>query len=106
VSPHTDAVKILMAESTIFGDFIESADWLKLREVGLVYTLPSRVAAAVGGQSARLSVSGRNLLTITGYSGTDPEVSSTFNNGSLSIGADYFTVPQARQLLVGFDIGW
>ena len=106
VNPQTDAVKILMAESTIFGDFIESADWLKLREVGLVYTLPTRVAAAVGGRSARLSVSGRNLLTITGYSGTDPEVSSTFDQGSLSIGADYFTVPQARQLLVGFDIGW
>ena len=106
VNPQTDPVKILMAQSTIFGDFIESADWLKLREVGLVYTLPASIAAAVGGQSARLSVSGRNLLTITGYSGTDPEVSSTFDQGSLSIGADYFTVPQARQLLVGFDIGW
>lgn len=106
VNPQTDAVKILVAESNIYGDFIEKADWFKLREVGLVYTLPDRVAGLVGGSSARLSVSGRNLLTITGYSGTDPEISSTFNEGSLSIGADYFTVPQARQFIVGFDIGW
>ncbi|HEY0970759.1 MAG TPA: TonB-dependent receptor [Gemmatimonadales bacterium] len=106
VNPKTDAVNILLAESRIFGDFIESADWLKLREVGLVYTLPGRVSAMVGGRTARLSVSARNILTITGYSGTDPEISSTFDEGSLSIGADYFTVPQARQFLVGFDIGW
>ncbi len=106
VKPTSDAVNILLAESRIFGDFMEKADWLKLREVGLVYTLPAGLSRLVGGQSARLSLSARNLLTITGYSGTDPEISSTFNNGSLSIGADYFTVPQARQFLVGFDIGW
>jgi len=106
VTPKTDAVKILVAESNIFGDFIESADWLKLREVGVTYMLPERLAARVGGRTARLSVSARNLLTITGYSGTDPEISSTFDAGSLSIGADYFTVPQARQLIFGFDLGW
>ena len=106
VNPQTDAVKILVAESNIFGDYIEKADWFKLREVGVVYTLPSAFASKVGGRSARLSVSARNLLTITSYSGTDPEISSTFDQGSLSIGADYFTVPQARQFLVGFDIGW
>jgi TonB-dependent SusC/RagA subfamily outer membrane receptor len=106
VNPQTDAVKILIAESNIFGDYIESADWLKLREVGVTYTLPERLVAPIGARSARLSVSGRNLLTITGYSGTDPEISSTFNQGSLSIGADYFTVPQARQLIFGFDLGW
>ncbi|MHB1224167.1 MAG: TonB-dependent receptor domain-containing protein [Gemmatimonadaceae bacterium] len=106
VNPQSDAVKILQAESRIFGDFIERADWLKLREVGLVYTLPAGVSSLVGGQSARLSLSARNILTITGYSGTDPEISSTFDEGSLSIGADYFTVPQARQFLIGFDIGW
>ena len=106
VNPQTDAVKILIAESNIFGDYIESADWLKLREVGVTYTLPGRLSGIVGGRTARLSVSARNLLTITGYSGTDPEISSTFNAGSLSIGADYFTVPQARQVIFGFDIGW
>ena len=86
------------------------AAWRAAKALGyrrlITYTLPEFLVAPMGASSARVSLSGRNLLTITGYSGTDPEISSTFNQGSLSIGADYFTVPQARQLLFGFDIGW
>ena len=102
--PKTDAVKILIAKSNIFGDYIERADWLKLREVGLAYALPNALAGRLGASQARLSLSARNLFTLTGYSGTDPEISSTFSAGSLSIGADYFTVPQPRQLVFGLDV--
>ncbi|HET7275192.1 MAG TPA: TonB-dependent receptor [Longimicrobiaceae bacterium] len=102
--PQTEPVKQLIAQARIFGDYIEGADWLKMREVTLTYTLPEGVAGMVGSDRARLSVSARNLFTITEYSGTDPEVSSTYTNGSLSIGADYFTVPQPRQLVFGVDV--
>jgi len=59
----------------------------------------------IGARSARVVLSGQNLLTFTGYTGSDPEVSSTFGNGNnLSIGADYFTVPPARQFMFGLGL--
>lgn len=103
VSPKTDPVKILIAKSNIFGDFIEDADWFKVREVGLTYRLPDGLVQFLSADQASLTVTGRNLLTLTKYSGTDPETSSTYESGSLSVGADYFTVPQARQLMFVLD---
>jgi len=103
VNPQTDAVKILQARAQIFGDFIEEADWWKLREVGISYSLPLSLISPIGADFGRLTLTGRNLLTWTKYSGTDPETSSTYEAGSLSVGADYFTVPQARQLMVVVD---
>jgi TonB-dependent SusC/RagA subfamily outer membrane receptor len=103
VDPQSDAVKILQAKSRIFGDFIEDADWWKLREVGISYSLPQNLVGPVGADFGRVTLTGRNLLTLTGYSGTDPETSSTYQSGSLSVGADFFTVPQARQLMLVLD---
>ncbi|HLU24429.1 MAG TPA: TonB-dependent receptor [Longimicrobiales bacterium] len=98
-------VRKFIERHRIYGDFIEPADWFKVREVVAAYTLPSEWAARFGASSARVVVSGQNLLTITRYSGSDPEVSSTFGNGNnLSIGADYFTVPPSRQVMFGLSL--
>lgn len=61
--------------------FIEDATYLKLRELQVRYNLvPNQVAALgltrLGLQRAAVGVVGRNLLTLTGYSGFDPEVGS------------------------------
>src|SRR5207253_1520926 len=59
----------------VTGNFIESASFLKLREVTLSYELPpSAIRSLFGGRSARLSLSARNLFTVTDYTGLDPEV--------------------------------
>jgi TonB-linked SusC/RagA family outer membrane protein len=56
--------------------YIEDGDYLKLDNVTIGYTFGEgalgRVSNVLSG--ARLYVSGRNLLTITGYKGMDPEV--------------------------------
>ncbi|MGM0670153.1 MAG: TonB-dependent receptor plug domain-containing protein, partial [Gemmatimonadota bacterium] len=103
VNPQSAPVKILQRKSQIFGDFIEDADWLKLREVGISYSLPQNLINHIGAGFGRVTLTGRNLLTFTKYPGTDPETSSTYEAGSVSVGADYFTVPQARQLMVVVD---
>jgi TonB-dependent starch-binding outer membrane protein SusC len=105
-NPQTEAVKQFLHGplNSHFGDYIEKADWLKVREIGASWTLPARLAGRMGADHAELTLAGRNLLTFTGYSGTDPEISSTFENGSLSVGADYFTVPQSRQVVFGVNV--
>ncbi|MEO6684084.1 MAG: outer membrane beta-barrel protein, partial [Ginsengibacter sp.] len=58
--------------------WVEDGSYLKLREVAVGYTFPSSIVnvfkGAVKGISAK--VIGRNLLTVTNYSGYDPEVGS------------------------------
>ena len=64
---------------------------MKLRELSVAYSLPKRLASQLGPvRSLTLSLSGRNLLTLTNYSGLDPEVS---NFGNQPIGRNYDVAP-------------
>jgi outer membrane receptor protein involved in Fe transport len=71
--------------------YIEDASFVKLREVSLFYNLPEDVVAKIGWLSSlQFSLSGRNLLTFTDYSGLDPEVS---NFGNQALGRNYDVAP-------------
>ncbi|TVP42129.1 MAG: TonB-dependent receptor [Gemmatimonadales bacterium] len=101
---HPDVTRF-MAEQGIYGENIEDADWLKLRELSASYALPTSLSQRMGASSVRLTAAGRNLLTFSRYSGADPEVSATFSSGNnLSIGADFFTVPPSRQFVFGINM--
>ncbi|MEP6492048.1 MAG: SusC/RagA family TonB-linked outer membrane protein [bacterium] len=56
--------------------YIENGDYWKLDNVTLGYSLGPALLSHLSGSvtNARLYVSGRNLLTLTGYKGMDPEV--------------------------------
>ncbi len=71
--------------------YVEDATFVKLREVSAAYDLPNKVAEQLGPlKTMQISVSARNLLTLTNYSGLDPEVS---NFGSQPIGRNYDVAP-------------
>ncbi|HEX4419515.1 MAG TPA: SusC/RagA family TonB-linked outer membrane protein [Kofleriaceae bacterium] len=71
--------------------YIEDASFVKLRELAVVYTLPKHLVDQLGPiKTLSASLTGRNLLTLTGYSGLDPEVS---NFGGQSIGRNYDVAP-------------
>jgi hypothetical protein len=60
--------------------FVEDAGYVKLREVAASYRLPSAAIAPLGRfgvTQLQLSLVGRNLLTLTDYTGYDPEVGNT-----------------------------
>jgi len=80
----------------------EDASYLRLQNVSLGYNLPDRVAKKVHTRGIRVYVSGQNLLTITGYSGYNPEVS--LRNSSTRPGEDYGTYPLARIFSTGLNI--
>ncbi|MDA8692505.1 TonB-dependent receptor [Saprospiraceae bacterium] len=76
--------------------FVEDGSYLRLKNVAIGYSLPSRLMENVGFSSARVSLSAQNLLTFTNYSGLDPEV-SYFGSGGESRGDD--------NIIVGHDFG-
>jgi TonB-linked SusC/RagA family outer membrane protein len=59
--------------------YVEDGDYWKLDNATLGYTLGNRVLGPLSQsmRNARIYVSGRNLLTLTGYKGLDPEVPTT-----------------------------
>jgi hypothetical protein len=84
-------------------DFVEDGSWVRLRYATLAYSFPKRFFAKTPITNLQLSVTGRNLILITDYSGVDPEVSSAGAGvgGSGSFGLDNMGVPSTR----GIDFG-
>ena len=87
--------------------FVESADFVKLREVSIRYTVPEdRLPSALlqaGLTQATINFIGRNLKTWTDYKGFDPEVGVDSFGGSAVVGrVDEWFVPNFRS--VGIDV--
>jgi TonB-linked SusC/RagA family outer membrane protein len=87
--------------------FIQSATYFKLREVTLGYTLPASAYSWTGARDARVSVSGRNLLVVTGdkYTGMDPEVSN-FGNQPVARNIEVAQYPRSRSFWFTLSVGF
>lgn len=87
--------------------YLEDASYVKLREVTLAYTIPEHLVGRVWGaaQYAIISVSGRNLLTFTDYTGLDPEVSN-FGNQNIARNIDVAPFPPSRSFWFSVHLGF
>jgi hypothetical protein len=72
--------------------------------VNLTYQLSRDLASRFGAQSARVSLSGRNLWIISGYNGYDPEV----NNGGNFVArfVDLAPYPPSRSIFFSVELGY
>jgi hypothetical protein len=85
---------------------IESGSYLRLNTVTLGYTLPKELLNKVKIGNIRVYGSIYNALTLTGYSGLDPDVNSNQNLNSSRYptpGLDWGTYPRARQFVIGLN---
>jgi TonB-dependent starch-binding outer membrane protein SusC len=83
---------------------VEKADFLRVRNITLGYRLPSSLIRNIGMTNLRVYATVNNAFLFTGYSGTDPEV-STNGNSNLTPGVDRNTVPMPRTIIFGLNIG-
>lgn len=77
--------------------FVEDGSYLRLKDVTIGYTLPKRWTDKMHMSRWRFYISASNLLTITKYSGYDPEVGG---------GVDYGNYPQSRTVMFGTNINF
>ncbi len=85
--------------------YIEDGSFVKLREVSVAYTLPKRLVSQLGPlKSLQMSLSGRNLLTFTGYTGLDPEVSN-FGGQPIGRNIDVAPYPPSRSYWLSISAG-
>ncbi len=84
---------------------LEDASFIRFRDITLGYSIPSTVLSRLKIAKARLYVTGTNLLTLTKYTGPDPETNSAADSGSgLVQGLDFNGVPQTKSVNFGVNI--
>lgn len=83
---------------------IEDGSFLRLKNVTIGYTFPSRMTKKWKIDKTRIYVAAQNLWTWTGYSGYDPEVS--VRNSALTPGLDYSSYPRAYSVSFGVSLGF
>jgi hypothetical protein len=83
--------------------FVEDATYVRLKLVSLSYELPESLLSATKIiDGVRIYVSGQNLLTMTKYSGTDPEVNT--HTGNVAGGIDFNGFPAFRTFVAGIKL--
>ena len=116
--PNFDPVQkqVLLSGATL--PDIVRADFVKLRELSIGYTLPNPVASRFGASAATLTFSARNLKIwkLNGYPGLDPEVSfSNGTSGTPGVAAspqtlfdrtDYSSIPMLRRFVASLNLSF
>jgi TonB-linked SusC/RagA family outer membrane protein len=85
--------------------FVQNASYLRLKSLSLAYNFPSSLFQNMKIiQGIRIYAEAQNLLTITGYKGTDPEVNVHSANGATSGGLDFNAFPAFKTVTVGIKV--
>ncbi|EDM34503.1 putative outer membrane protein [Pedobacter sp. BAL39] len=90
--------------NTTNGYFVEDGSFVRLRDVTVSYNFNSLIKKNFL-KNATLSVSGRNLFTITDYTGFDPEAAANLNDPKRR-GLDLYAFPNFRSFQVALSLGF
>ena len=80
--------------------YVEDADFLRLKNITIGYTLPNKVIKALKVEKVRFYVTSENLITFTKYSGMEVEI----GGGPLNVGVDYGIYPQPKTFMAGLNV--
>ena len=90
--------------------FIESSDYFRIKNVTLGYDVPVKRLKSIGITGLNVYVNVQNLLTITNYTGLDPEVGNLPDNSQANQnagrGIDFNAYPVNRMFLFGARAGF
>ncbi|WP_420129891.1 TonB-dependent receptor domain-containing protein [Longimicrobium sp.] len=90
---------------SIWEYYVEDASFIKLRDLTLRWSVPSRLTGRFNAQSVQLELQGRNLHTWTDYSGYDPEI-NMFGLNTVERGVDFAVYPNAREVSLGVRLNF
>lgn len=84
---------------SLMSDFyLENGDYARLKLLQLGYTIPTQITGKISASRLRIYATAENLLTLTKYTGYDPEI----GGGVFGIDKGYY--PQARSFLFGLQL--
>lgn len=84
--------------------YVEDGSYARLKNITLGYNLPKVLVSKIGVSNLRAFFTATNLLTLTKYTGYDPEVSS-FNVSTDAVrGIDLSNYPTVKTLTIGINL--
>jgi len=89
--------------------WIQDGTYARLRNLSLGYNLPESVLRKTKLAKIRVAIAATNLLTLTKFSGLDPEIARDFENATdrnMSPNITYLTAPQQKTFTFSLDIGF
>ncbi len=104
-TPNAKYPKITRDQTYRLSDrLVENGSYLRLKNVELAYNLPIKKWYINWVERVKLFVSIQNVLTITNYSGWDPDVNS--QGGGIGQGIDHNPYPIAKSYTFGINVGF
>ena len=101
-NPDSDIPRVRAGGMYVYSSrVVEDGSYVRLKTLSLGYTLPAKIASRIRMSNMRVFVTAENLLTISSYSGPDPEVST--RNSVLTPGFDWSAYPRAKGVTFGFS---
>ncbi len=89
--------------------FVEDGSFLKLKDVSLNYLIPAHLTKRIGIGRANVYLTAYNLLTVTNYSGQDPEVTVSASAGqkmATAIARDNSKTPPTTRFAAGISFNF
>ncbi len=86
--------------------YVEDGSYLRIKNMTVGYTFNQEFVNRAGISRFRVYGTARNLLTLTGYSGLEPEIGSLSSGTARDAGLDRFVYPQPRAFLMGVQLGF
>ncbi|AOM76504.1 SusC/RagA family TonB-linked outer membrane protein [Pedobacter steynii] len=83
--------------------FLEDGSYIRLRNITLGYSLSDKLTEKLNVSNVRVFVSGDNLITLTKFSGMDPEVSNLNDTSNGVSGTKY---PVSKKILFGVNVSF
>jgi len=96
-----DGVYRIMQVGTSAEEFVQTSSYLKLREIGIYYTVKHSPLGYVKG--IRIGVSANNFWTVTKYKAYDPEVSNFGTGFSSGVDVDPYPASKRADFHLAFD---
>lgn len=84
--------------------FVEDGSFMRLKNISFGYDFNPEMIKRLKIRSARIYVSGQNLLTFTKYTGVDPEVG--FRSSNVNMGLDFDSYPSTTSWTLGINLGF
>jgi hypothetical protein len=81
---------------------LQDASWVKLRTIGMTYSLPTGIISKLNLSKASVTASANNIILWTAFDGFDPE-GSQFSAGSNIHGFTGLTVPLSQSYSLGLN---
>lgn len=84
--------------------WVEDGSYVRLKNITLTYNLPVSLLSKIHVSRLAAYITGINLITITNYTGYDPEVSSFNAGGAGGLGIDLSNYPTAKTVMFGINL--